>query len=124
MKFLLTMRAWITLKGAIKKLKMTLNSFTRSVDSPHIKALSKHSEKDYKGSMNNVLVEWETGETTYVPLDLIANNDPVTCAQYAKNNCFLDTPGWKRFKRYAKNQTKVERMINQTKLRSFGKSFF
>jgi hypothetical protein len=28
----------------------------------------------------SVVVEWESGETTYIPLDLIANDDPVTCA--------------------------------------------
>ena len=42
------------------------------------------SDKDYKGSTYNVLVEWETGETTYEPLDLIGSDDPVTCAEYAR----------------------------------------
>jgi hypothetical protein len=37
------------------------------------------SDKDYKGSTFNRLVKWETGETTYEPLDLIASDDPVTC---------------------------------------------
>ena len=55
------------------------------------------SDRDYKGSQYNVLVEWETGETTYEPLDLIASDDPVTCAQYAKQHGLLDTEGWKRF---------------------------
>jgi hypothetical protein len=44
-----------------------------------------------------VLVEWETGETTYEPLDLIASDDPVTFAEYAKKNNLLEIPGWKRF---------------------------
>ena len=52
------------------------------------------SDKDYKGSTYNVLVEWETGETTYEPLDLIAQDDPITCAEYAHRNYLLDTPGW------------------------------
>jgi hypothetical protein len=42
------------------------------------------SDKDYKGSTYNVLVEWETEEATYKPLDLIANDDPVTCFEYAR----------------------------------------
>jgi hypothetical protein len=46
-----------------------------------------------KGSRYNVLVEWETGETTYEPLDMIASDDPITCAQYAIDNKLLDTDG-------------------------------
>jgi hypothetical protein len=46
----------------------------------------RSSDKDYKGSRYNVLLERETGETTYEPLDLIASDDPVTCAPYAKKN--------------------------------------
>jgi hypothetical protein len=34
------------------------------------------SDKNYKGSTYNVLVEWETGKTSYEPLDLIAQGDP------------------------------------------------
>jgi hypothetical protein len=44
-----------------------------------------------------VLVEWETGEITYEPLDLIASDDPVTCAEYAKKHNLLDIPGGKHF---------------------------
>ena len=61
------------------------------------------SDKDYKGSAFNVLVEWESGETTYEPLDLIASDDPVTCAEYAKKHDLFDTAGWKRFRLYAKS---------------------
>jgi hypothetical protein len=31
---------------------------------------------DYKGSTYNVFVAWETGDSTYEPLDLIARDDP------------------------------------------------
>jgi Reverse transcriptase (RNA-dependent DNA polymerase) len=82
------------------------------------------SDKDYKGSTYNVLVEWETGETTYEPLDLIAQDDPVTCANYAKQNNLLDTAGWKRFRRIANSDTKIERMVNQAKLRSYRRDPF
>jgi hypothetical protein len=53
----------------------------------------------WKGSSYNVVVEWETGETTYEPLNTIAANDPVPCAEYAKENNLLDTDGWKQFRR-------------------------
>jgi hypothetical protein len=82
------------------------------------------SDKDYKGSTYNVLVEWESGETTYEPLDMIGKDDPVTCAEYAVRNGLLDTPGWKRFRHLAKNQKKVERLVNQAKLRTFRREPF
>ena len=74
---------------------------------------------DYKGSMFNVMVEWENGEITAEPLQVIAKVDPVTCAIYAKDNGLLDTPGWKQFKPIAKRQKKFTRMVNQAKLRSY-----
>jgi hypothetical protein len=52
-------------------------------------------------------------------LDLTANDEPVTYAEYARSNGLMDTPGWKRFKHYAKKQAKVERMVNQAKLWSY-----
>ena len=74
------------------------------------------TDRNYKGSKYNILVEWETGETTYEPLNLIAKTDPVTCTIYAKKNGLLSTPGWKRFKPIVKNQKKLTRMINQARL--------
>ena len=74
---------------------------------------------DYKGSMYNVMIEWENGEITTEPLQLIAADDPVTCAIYAKDNNLLELPGWKRFKNLAKRQKKFTRLVNQAKLRSF-----
>ena len=44
------------------------------------------SDPDWKGSKYNVQVEWETGEITFEPLSIIAADDPVTCAAYAKEN--------------------------------------
>lgn len=77
---------------------------------------------DYKGSMYNVMVEWETGEVTSEPLQIIAADDPVTCAIYAKDNGLLDKPGWKKFKSIAKRQKKFTRMVNQAKLKSYSSS--
>ena len=77
---------------------------------------------DYKGSMYNVMVEWETGEISSEPLQLIAADDPVTCAIYAKDNGLLELPGWKKFKSIAKRQKKFTRMANQAKLKSYSSS--
>ena len=37
-----------------------------------------------KGSKWNVQIEWETGEIKFEPLSVIAADDPITCAAYAK----------------------------------------
>ena len=79
----------------------------------------KKGDPGYNGSKFNVLVEWETGESTYEPLDVIAADDPVTCAIYAKEKGLLDEPGWRRFKSIAKRESRLLRMTNQAKLRSF-----
>ena len=51
------------------------------------------SDPDWKGSKYNVQVEWETGEITFEPLSVIAADDPVTCAAYAKQNDLLAVEG-------------------------------
>jgi hypothetical protein len=73
----------------------------------------------WKGDKYNVKVEWETGEVSYEPLHVIAADDPVTCAIYAKEAGLLDTDGWKRFRSLAKRAKKMLRMVNQSKLRSY-----
>ena len=74
---------------------------------------------DCNGSSCNIMVEWENGEITSEPLKVLAADDPVSCAIYAREHGLLDTPGWKQFKSIAKRQKKFTRMINQAKLRSF-----
>ena len=74
---------------------------------------------EYKGSQYNIMIEWENGEITNEPLSVIAADDPVTCAIYARDNGLLDKPGWKRFKSIAKREKKFTRMVNQAKLRSY-----
>jgi hypothetical protein len=74
---------------------------------------------NYKGSKYNVMVEWENGEITAEPLSVIAADDPVSCAIYARDKDLLELEGWKRFKGIAKRQKKFFRMANQAKLRSF-----
>ena len=77
------------------------------------------TDPTYNGSKYNVMVEWETGEITSEPLAIIAKDDPATLAQYAYDNNLLDEPGWKQFKKMAKNQKKLLRHVNQAKLRSY-----
>ena len=62
----------------------------------------KPTDPNWKGCKFNVLVEWETGEKTYEPLSILAADDPVTCATYAKENDLLHIEGWKRFRNLAK----------------------
>ena len=89
------------------------------------KRLSAHqgplpaTHPDYKGCPFNVQVEWEDGSITYEPLSVIAADDPVSCAIYARDNDLLHLPGWRRFKFIVRNQKKLKRMLNQAKLQSF-----
>jgi hypothetical protein len=50
------------------------------------------------------MVEWKNGDTTTERLSVIAANDPVTCAIYAKEHDLLDAEGWKRFRNMAKRE--------------------
>ena len=84
----------------------------------------KNGNPGYNGSKFNVLLEWETGESMYEPLDVIAANDPVTCAIYAKEKGLLNEPGWRRFKSITKCESHLLCMTNQAKLRSFRRSPF
>ena len=40
----------------------------------------KRSDHDCNGSLYNIQVEWENGEITYVPLNLMIKDDKVTMA--------------------------------------------
>ena len=79
----------------------------------------KEGHPSYKGSAYNVLIIWEDGSRTFEPLSIIAADNPMVCALYAKKVGLLDTPGWKRFKSIAKDEKKLTRMLNQAKLKSF-----
>ena len=79
----------------------------------------KADDPDYQGSSYNVMVDWESGERTYIPLDALAKDDPVTCAKYAEKHGLLNTPGWRRFRRITKNQKKFTRMAKQAMIYSY-----
>jgi hypothetical protein len=62
----------------------------------HQGPLLRH-DADYNGSKFNVLVEWENGEITSEPLAVIAADDPVTCAVYARERTYLISKGGNDF---------------------------
>jgi hypothetical protein len=54
-------------------------------------------DNDWNGSAYNIMIEWENGEITSKPLSIIAANDPVSYALYARDNGLLECDGWKHF---------------------------
>ena len=48
---------------------------------------------------------------------MIAEDDPFTCAEYAKKHDLLHLDGWKRLKHIAKNQKQLTSTINKSKIR-------
>eukprot|EP00977_Amphora_coffeiformis_P005205 scaffold1116_cov104-Amphora_coffeaeformis.AAC.2 len=77
----------------------------------------KPGDKGYNGSTYNIMLESEDGEVTAKPLTVIAKDDPVTCAIYAKENNLLELDGWKRFKPITRREKKFIRMAKQAYLR-------
>ena len=79
------------------------------------------TDPEYNKSKYNVQVEWETGEIMFEPLSIIARDDPITCAVYAKKHGLLDEPGWKQLKKYVKTHKSMVRNIKQDKIRQVRK---
>jgi hypothetical protein len=75
-------------------------------------------DKDYNGSRFNVLVKWENGEITTEPLSVIAADDPVTCAVYAREHDLLDIEGSKHFRNLAKREKHFLHLVKQAKMKS------
>ena len=61
----------------------------------------KATDPNWKGCKYNVLDEWKNVEETYEFLSVLAADDPVTCASYAKGNGLSHIDGWERFKNLA-----------------------
>jgi hypothetical protein len=66
----------------------------------------------YKGSSWNILIEWDGGETTWEPLNLIAKSDPISVALYREENGLLNKKGWKYLKKHARNTRHVYTMVH------------
>jgi hypothetical protein len=92
---------------------------TRDEESDIMWKFQRIISHDVQGSKITLLIEWENGEINKEPLGIIASDDPVTCAIYARENGLLDQPGWKQFKHISRNEKKFSRMVNQAKLKSF-----
>ena len=56
------------------------------------------------------------------PLSVIAQDDSVTCAAYAKQHNLLYLPKWNKLKHIAKHQKTLTRAINQTRIRQARRS--
>ena len=82
----------------------------------------KPTDPNWKGCKFNVLVERETGERTYEPRSILAADDPVACATYAKENDLLHIEGWKRFRNLAKRDKTLARAVMQSKIRQVRRS--
>ena len=61
---------------------------------------------------------WETGEITVEPLKNI-QHDQVMCAIYARKHNLLKESRWIQFRKHARREKKLIRLINQAKLHSF-----
>ena len=72
----------------------------------------------HKGSSYNVRIRWSDGSETWEPINLVAKDDPVSLAHYAKEHDLLETPGWKFLRRIARRAKKLQRMLNQTRRQS------
>jgi hypothetical protein len=66
---------------------------------------------NYKGSKYNLRIEWEDGDYTFEPLCTIGADDPVSVAIYANQNNLLDEPGFKRFRRIAREQASMSTSV-------------
>jgi len=60
-----------------------------------------------------ILIEWDNGEQTWEPLSMIAQDDPISCANYAKEHKLLNANGWKRFRRLAKTDKRYIRLCQR-----------
>ena len=81
----------------------------------------KPTDDGYKGCRWNVLVKWSTGEETWEPLNIIAQDTPVTCASYAKHHALLNTPGWKRLKSHVLQMRRLNVLIEKAKAKAKSK---
>ena len=57
-----------------------------------------------------VEVLWDNEEVSWEPLTVMRKDDPVTLAQYAKDNMLENHPGWKWARKITKNNKKLLRM--------------
>ena len=84
--------------------------------------LLKATDPNWKGYKYKVLLDWETGEMTYELLSVLAVDDPVTRATYAKENDLLHIEGWKRIRNLGKRDRILTSAVMQSKIRQARRS--
>ena len=77
--------------------------------------LLKATDPNWKGSKWNFQIEWETGEITFEPLSVIAADDPITCAAYAKEKNLYNLDGWKDLDISSKRRNNSPEPLNSLK---------
>ena len=82
----------------------------------------KATDPKWKGYKYDILGEWKIGEKTFEPLSVLAADDPVTCATYAKEKDLLHVDGWKRFRNLAKRDKILTRAVKQSNIRQAKRS--
>ena len=77
------------------------------------------------GGKYEVKVLWDTGDSTWEPMELIKEDDKITLAAYARENDLVETAGWKWARRLTKNPKKFIRMakIFATQSRTHGAKY-
>ena len=66
-------------------------------------------------ALQNVQIEWETGEITFEPLCVIGADDPITCAPYTKEKNLYNLDGCNRFSHLIKKDKQLTRVIKTVK---------
>ena len=54
------------------------------------------------------LIKWEDRTKAWEPLSVIATDNPIMCAEYTSDNNLLNTLGWKRLRKFARNKNWIE----------------
>ena len=80
--------------------------------------LNHKKDSKAKGGFQ-LLVQFASGEVTWMELTPLFNDDPVSVSLYAMKNDLLHLPGFKRCRSHTKNAKKFARMIHQTKLKNY-----
>ena len=81
-------------------------------------AVLDHRVNKKSAGGHDVKILWANGEKTWIALSLLFADDPITMAWYAKKHNLLDTPGWKRCKRFIRNEKTIARAVNQVRYRN------
>jgi hypothetical protein len=88
-------------------------------DMYRIDGIEAHRKKTGAKDQWEILVKWSSGESTWNDMSLTFQDDPITVSLYARKAHLLDTPGWKRCKRYVRKRKTIARMVNQQRLKNF-----